>query len=89
MFCDMLSWTVASVESTPEESFIKGWRFLERLPLQTIMAKDDQCNLLTFDQIKQLLRTGTQLLLVVINRPLLPIRSKKALEDHCIDGQEH
>jgi hypothetical protein len=69
--------------------FVKGWRFLERLPLLTIMAKDDQLHLLTLDQIKEFSRAGAQLLLVVIQRPSPTIRGKKALLDDCIDHQQN
>jgi hypothetical protein len=32
-------------------SLVIGWRFLKRLPLLPIMAKDDQCYLFTLDEI--------------------------------------
>jgi hypothetical protein len=53
--------------------------FLERLPLLTIMAKDDQCDMLTLDQIQEFSRAGAQLLFIVIRWPGPTIRGKEAL----------
>ncbi len=59
-------------------SLVISWRFLERLPLLTIMAKDNQGHLFTLDQVQELARAGAQLLLIVIARPGLSIRGKVA-----------
>ena len=47
---------------------IKVGGFLERLPLLSIMPKDDQGYLLTLDQIEQFACTGPQHLLILVNR---------------------
>src|SRR6266516_5497452 len=65
-------------------SLVIGWCFLERLPLLTIMAKDDQCHVLTLDQVQKFARAGAQLLLV-LKRPGLSISGKKALQDNRVD----
>src|SRR5437868_12269667 len=79
--------------ATPEiedyKSFVISWRYLERLPLLTIMTEDDQRHVLALDQIQELARAGAQLLLVVIQRPGLTIRGKKTLHDHGVDSQQH
>jgi len=60
-------------------SFVIEKCFLERLPLLTIMAKDDQCNVLALDQIKEFQRAGAQLLFIIIVRPSPAIWCKEAL----------
>src|SRR5205807_2365934 len=72
----------ASLKFAPMElSLVIVRRFPQRLPLLTIMAKDDQHHVLALDHIQQFPRAGAQLLLVVIKRPGLTIRSKKALHN--------
>ncbi len=70
-------------------SLVIVWRFLERLPLLPIMTKDDQRHLLALDQIQELACAGTQLLLVVISGPLLPIGSEQALHHDRVDRQQY
>jgi hypothetical protein len=69
-------------------SFVTDRCFLERLPLLTIMAKDDQCDVLALDQIKEFSRAGAQLLLILIVWPSPTIRGKEALQDNGINRQE-
>src|SRR5258706_3077041 len=69
-------------------SFVPGRCFLERLPLLTIMAKDDQCHMITLDQVQEFARAGAQFLLV-LKRPGLSIRGKKALQDNSVNCQQH
>ena len=70
-------------------SLVKRWCFLERLPLLTIMTKDDQRHVFALDQIQEFPRAGAQLLLVVIHWPGLTIRGESALYHDCIDRQQN
>src|ERR1700694_747590 len=70
-------------------SFVIVWRFLERAPLLAVMAKDDQCHVLTLDYVKEFARAGAQLLLVVVYRCGFTFRRKQALQDNSVDGQQH
>jgi hypothetical protein len=56
-------------------SLVISWSFLERLPLQTIMTKDDRGHMLALDQVQEFACAGAQLLLV-LKRPGLSIRGK-------------
>src|SRR6185312_14783890 len=80
---------LCSTHSTGDQrvSFVPGRCFLERLPLLTIMTKDDQFHMLALDQIQEFTRAASQLLLV-LKRPGFSIRRKKALQDNRIDGQQ-
>src|SRR6266571_2637631 len=64
-------------------------RFLERLPLLAIMAKDDQRHVFALDQVQEFARTGAQLLFVVVAGPGPAIWGKKALQDDGINRQQH
>src|SRR5260370_30682973 len=70
-------------------SLVIGRRFLERLPLLAIMAKDDQRHMLALDQLQEFSRAGTQLLLVIIGRPGPAIRGKQALQDDGLNRQQN
>ena len=78
-----------SPDSASGASLVIGRRFLERLPLLAIMAKDDQRHMLALDQIQEFSRACTQLLLVVIGRPGPAIRGKQALQDDGINRQQN
>jgi hypothetical protein len=69
--------------------FVTEWCFLERLPLLTIMTKDDQCSMLALDQIQEFSCAGAQLLFIVIRWPGSTIRGKEALQDNGINRQEN
>ena len=79
----------AAPSSLCEVSLVVVRRSPQRLPLLTIMAKDDQRHVLALDHIQQFPRAGAQLLLVVIKRPGLTIRGEKALHSDCINSQQH
>src|SRR5258708_37898745 len=70
-------------------SLVIGRRFLERLPLLAIMAKDDPRHMLALDQIQELSRACRQLLLVIIGWPGPAIRGKQALQDDGINRQQN
>src|SRR5260370_5531503 len=69
-------------------SFVISWRFLERLPLLPIMAKDDQRHALALNQVQQFARAGAELL-SVLKRHGFAIRGKEALKENSVDGQQH
>src|SRR5260370_13139431 len=78
-----------SPDSASGASLVIGRRFLERLPLLAIMAKDDQRHMLALDQLQEFSRACTQLLLVIIGRPGPAIRGKQALQDNGINRQQN
>jgi len=65
------------------------WRFLQRLPLLAVVAKDHQRHLFALNQLEKLTRTGLQLFFVVVRWPGAALRRKQALHNNCIDGQKN
>ena len=59
------------------------------MPLQAVMAEDDERDPLALYSFKEFSGAGAELLFVLILGPCFAVEGKKALHHHCVDCQEY